>query len=185
MSLLGPIFWYIDVAIAISMITIVVVLFKLEKIDKFVFSLFWIGTLIGFTWEIPIFVVNQFGIYPFLQYLTPIPFSFIIVIISHSVWDGGLFLMGMGLVYLIRKTSLFENFNLKELFILIIWGQIQAIGIEMIGSFGGAWEYIPYPWNPAFLTLLGHHFTIFIQVVWLAASISFYFIALKVKERMQ
>ena len=185
MSLLGPIFYYIDVAVAISMIVIVVVLYKLEKIDKFLFSLFWIGTLIGFTWEIPIFVVNEIGIYPFLQYLTPLPFHFIIIIISHSVWDGGLFLMGMGLVYLISKSPRFENYKLSELIITIIWGQVQAIGIEMIGSFGGAWEYIPYPWNPAFVIILGHYFTIFIQVVWLAASIAFYFIALKLKTRMQ
>lgn len=184
MSILGVLFWWTDLVIAISMVIIATVLYKMGRISKLTFVLFWIGACLGLTWEVPIFIITEFSIYPMLKFFVPPPFPFFIIIASHSLWDGGLFLMGVGLVYLICKKPLFEKFRFQELIILVLWGQAQAIGIELLGTFGGAWEYIPYLWNPIMFSILGHNFTIWIQLVWLAASIILYIIAVKLNPKI-
>ena len=176
-------FYWLDMAIAIGFVVIAIISYKYQLINKLTFILFWIGVAIGLTFEIPIFLITEIGLYPMLQYLITPPYPFYITIILHSFWDGGLFLIGIMLIYRFCEAPHFEKFNIKELLLLMIWGQAQAIGIEMLGSFGGAWEYIPYPWNPPILILFGHYFTIFIQIVWLIVPIIFYFIALKLKQK--
>ena len=182
--MLAIIFWWLDLIIAISMVIITCILFKLQFIDKFTFLLFWIGVGLGFAFETPLFLISQFSIFPIIIFLSPPPFPIPILIISHSLWDGGLFLIGVGLVHLFRKSPHFEGFDGWELLILVAWGQVQAIGIELLGTFGGAWEYVPYWFNPTMFSILGRDFTILIQIIWLTITFIFYFLALRLKNKM-
>ncbi|MHA1314176.1 MAG: hypothetical protein ACTSSI_15220 [Candidatus Helarchaeota archaeon] len=184
LSLFGIFFYWIDLAIAISMIIIVSVLYKMDRIDKLIFILFWIGACIGSVWEIPLFLISEISICPIIMFLVTPPFHYSVIIVIHSIWDGGLFLIGVGLIYLFCKPPHFDKFNVRELLILVIWAQLQAIGIELLGTFGGAWEYIPYWWNPVMFSLFGHNFTIMIQLIWLVAPFVFYYIALKLKQKL-
>ncbi|MHA1797416.1 MAG: hypothetical protein ACTSVY_03115 [Candidatus Helarchaeota archaeon] len=183
-SMFGSFFFWIDLSIGISFILMIFILYRLNVIDKFAFYLFWIGSAVGLIWEFPIFFTSAISNYPIITFLNPLPFHFSILIIIHSIWDGALFLFGVALIYQFSESPHFKKFNSRELIILIIWGQLQAIGIEMIGSFGGGWQYVPYWWNPPILVIFGRSFMLLIQLIWLAAVISFYFIALKLDSKI-
>ncbi|TFF85355.1 MAG: hypothetical protein EU551_04245, partial [Promethearchaeota archaeon] len=170
-------FFLLDYALAGFIIIIVLGLFLLKKINKYILYLFILGFLIGLLWEIPLGLARELEI-PIATFSTskpllPFPFHSII----HSLWDGGIFLIGVGFIWLYSKDSFFSKFRLSELLILEVWGQIQSLIIEISSIVGGGWEYIPYWWNPSLFTINGHHFTLFPQLIWILASILFYFLA--------
>jgi len=175
-------FFLIDYAIAFSILLVVLILFFSKKIDKFVLYLFFLGFVIGLLWEIPLGLARELEI-PIATFsdskpLTPFPFHSII----HSIWDGGLFLIGVGFIWIYSKESFFSKFNIKELIILEVWGQIQSLIIELSSILGGGWEYIPYWWNPSLFSIQGHNFTLLPQLIWILATILFYYLGIRLKK---
>lgn len=103
--------------------------------------------------------------------------------ISASFWDGGLFLLGYWFIILICKEPYFEKFNAHQLGVLLIYGQISSFIVEMIAVASGGWEYPVTPWNPLLFQFFGGNITLGPQLIWFAAPIAFYFIALKIIPR--
>jgi hypothetical protein len=94
-----------------------------------------------------------------------------------------LFLLGVLLIEIICKKPIFEKFKPCEFTVLIIYGQVSELTVELTSTFSNAWEYIEYLWNPRLFLFNGHNITLLPQLIWLAATIVFYFIAIKLKSR--
>ncbi|MFX0097984.1 MAG: hypothetical protein ACFFCS_00265 [Candidatus Hodarchaeota archaeon] len=178
-------FYWIDFSIAFGILALVVIFFLIKRINKFTWVLFWIGCFLGLFWELPISISSDTGIYPATHFIVQPPVHYSVIIITHTLWDGGLFLVGVWLVRRICKKPHFTKFSGKELAILVIWGQLSELGVELISTFSGGWEYIPYWWNPVLFLFNGQNITLLPQLIWLAAPIVFYFIAIRLKPRFQ
>ncbi|MBN1365618.1 MAG: hypothetical protein JW976_12480 [Syntrophaceae bacterium] len=185
MKLLEQYFFYIDFAIGAAVPLIVVVLYAAKKISPFTWKLFWIGTAIGFTWEVPLSTLDGLGIVDIFTFLRTPPAHFIFIIISHTFWDGGLFLIGVWLVNIFCREPRFASFSAQELSVLIIWGQAQELGVELLSTGLGGWGYNPAWWNPSLFLFNGRHITLAPQLIWLAAPVLFYFAALALKKKIQ
>jgi hypothetical protein len=183
MSLLRNNFYLIDFAIGAAIPLIALALRRTGKISSFTWKLFWVGTLIGLTWEIPLSTLDGLGIVDIFRFMTPPPAHFVVIIISHSLWDGGLFLLGVGLVTILCPGPRFEQFSLRELAVLLVWGQVQELAVELLSTGSGGWEYNPTWWNPSLFLFNGRHITLVPQLIWLAAPVLFYFIALRIKKK--
>lgn len=181
----GKYFFLIDYVIAGFILLIVLLLYFFKKIDRFVLYLFFFGFLIGLLWEIPLGLTREFGI-PIATFTGSRPFApFPLHSIIHSLWDGGLFLIGVGFIWIYSRNDFFSKFNIKELLILEVWGQFQSLIIELSSILGGGWEYIPYWWNPSLFSIQEHNFTLFPQLIWVLASILFYFLAIRIKRNLK
>ena len=180
-------YWFVYISGIVICLT-VFVLYKMELIDKFLWLLYWVGFAVGLCWEIPLSIADDYSIYPPVTYLAPRPFpppfSTIAIMITASLWDGGLFLLGVLFVKLICSEPYFDRFKGKELGILIIYGQISELLVELISSSGSGWEYNVYWWNPLLFVFNGRNITLMPQLIWFAAPIAFYIIALKLKSKL-
>ncbi len=99
------IIWFIGIFILFFLVS----LYFSKRITKFTWVLFWIGVGIGICWELPMSIANELGIccgyfFPPATFNThtPIqgPLVALIIAITHSFWDGGLFLLCTFFVYL-------------------------------------------------------------------------------------
>ncbi|MHA1729116.1 MAG: hypothetical protein ACTSWY_10330 [Promethearchaeota archaeon] len=176
-------FYWIDFTVSIIILTVVIILYSSKRIDRFTWYLYWIGCSLGLLWELPMSVANKFGIYPPACFLTPLPVHFSVIVITHCLWDGGLFLIGVWLVHLLCKSPHFTKFNIKELVIQLIWGQLQELMVELLSTFSDAWEFNVYWWNPLLFTFNNHNITLIPQLIWLIGPIVFYYITLKIKAK--
>jgi len=177
-------FYWIDFLIGGSAPIAVYVLYRQKRVDRFIWVLFWIGFAIGLTWEVPMQVLNELveG-HAVHTYTRPPPVHFSVIVLSHSLWDGGIFLVGVWLVHLVCEPPVFERFKPRELAVLLLWGQGSALWVELTSIMGEAWAYIPRPWNPTLFKFNGQDITLMIQLIWLAAPIVFYVIALKLHPK--
>ena len=178
-------FYFLDLLVGFIAPILAYILYRTEKIDKFSWYVFWIGAAVGLTWEIPMFIGSyETSFFVTLEPIRPYPFHYIIFLISHTLWDGMLFIIGYRLVLLLSESPRFEEFNLKELIILIINGQIQEIIVEVGAVSNSAWTFIVYWWNPALFYVNEYPITLYPQLAWLFGSILFYFILLKLKPKL-
>jgi hypothetical protein len=176
-------FYLIDFAIGGGTPIIVTVLYLSGLISRFTWRLFWVGCLIGLTWEIPLSTLDHFNIVDVFRFATPPPAHFSVIIISHTFWDGGLFLLGVLLVKILCKPPHFTRFSGRELAVLMVWGQASELWVELTSTGNGGWEYNPAWWNPSMFMFNGSHITLAPQLIWLAAPILFYFCALKLGKK--
>ena len=158
----------------IAICIIVFILYKKKHIEKFTWVLFCIGIILGLCWEAPMCIIPA----PF-----PTPFSVIAIMITASIWDGGLFLLGYWFVKIICKEPHFDKFNWKELVVLLFYGQASSFIVEMIAVASGGWEYEVTTWNPLLFKFFGGNITLLPQLIWFVAPIVFYLIALKLKPK--
>lgn len=181
-------YWFVW-AVGFVILVVVVVLYALKHINKNTWNLFWLGFVLGMLWELPMSIANELAIVsnyalPPATFITPTPLqgplAVIVISVSHSFWDAGLFLLGVFFVKLFCKEPYFDRFNIKELLVLIIFGQIQELVVELTSTFSDAWVFNTYWWNPALFVFNGHNITLMPQLIWLVASIVFYFISLKI-----
>jgi hypothetical protein len=178
-------FYRIDYLIGVACPLTAFVLYKTGRMGRFPWLLFWLGCAIGLTWEAPMQILNElFPAHAVHAYTRRPPLVFPTVMILHSFWDGGLFLAGVGLVYWSSRASYFEKFKARELLILLGWGQASELWVELTATFGEAWTYIPRPWNPVLFHFNFQPITLMPQLIWLAAPVVFYFIALKLKTAL-
>ena len=151
-----------------------------RQISSKMYLLFWIGALLGICWELPLFLTGpEFSETPPYRLMAPFPIHPQLQWICHSIWDGGLFMAGLGLVRLILQGPHLQKFDGREQGILIVWGLISSIVLEIVGSFG-IWEYIPSWWNPELFKLQSRSITALAPATWVVAPIIFYLISLKV-----
>ena len=161
--------------------------FRKKKLlsDKYL-TLFIIGCIIGSTWEFTFLYlgdefVHSVKIWPYGLGGWPRK-------LSHSIWDGGIFMVG---VYLCKKYlpgPNFQSFNKNELLIMLGWGIFQELLVEYLFN-GRVWIFVPLPWNPVIIpTLPGSAslspgYTLIPQAIWVIAPVIFYLLCLRVFQK--
>lgn len=153
--------------------------------------LFLIGCALGMVWEIG-FTALSMGepIAPGgapregVEDLDQAPVAVIaMVLIIVCIWDGGLFLAGLGLARVALQRPILRSFSWAELGILQLWGQLQSFVVEMYAIEYGFWAYSPTPANPALFAYREASITLWPQLVWLLAGFVFYAAALSLARR--
>ena len=182
LDLLERNFYLIDFTIGAALPLTLLFLYLGKKISTFTWRIFWIGTAIGLTWEIPLSNLDGLGIVDVFTFITPPPAHFALIIISHSLWDGGLFLAGSGLVRLLCPRPQYMSFSIRELAVLLAWGQVQELAVELTSTGSGGWSYVPAWWNPSLFVFNGRDITLLPQLIWLAAPVPFYWAALRLRK---
>ncbi len=177
-------YYALDLLIGYAAPLVVFGLYRAGRVDRFVWRLFWVGCALGLTWEVPMFVLSgeDMGV-PLLVWIRPLPAHYVIFMVSHTLWDGGLFLVGVWLVRRLCRAPSFEAFRWQELGVLLVWGQVSELMVELSSTLNDGWVFITeYGYNPTLLQFNGHPITLMPQLVWLAAPVVFYLIALRMSD---
>jgi hypothetical protein len=144
-----------------------------------VIRLFWLGVAIGLTWEIPIFLSAIFATNPIVGFLREPPLHPAVFMVAHSFWDGGLFLAGLALVRALCAHPVLVAFRWQELGVLILWGQLSALAVEIVSVINRGWVYSGlHSWNPVLFQVADHPITVIPQLIWLGAPVVYYLGAL-------
>ena len=159
--------------------------YKNNRISSEYYTLFWIGCLIGSTWEFTFLFLGP----EFLHSVKEWPYGLggWPRKLSHSIWDGGLFMVGIYFCERFLSDPLFRSFNKKELGIMLSWGIFQELLVEYLFN-GRVWIYEPLPWNPIIISVLpgsaplSPGYTLIPQAVWIIAPILFYFTCLRIMQ---
>ncbi len=186
LSQLKDYFYLIDLGIGYSIPVFVYVLYQLRIVTKVTWQLFWIGAAIGLLWEVPIFVLSAEATpYPIVEWIQPLPFHYLIFMLCHTIWDGGLFLAGILLVRMLCSPPWFERFSFGELLMFLCYGQVSALLVELSSTFNDGWVYLHgYWWNPTLFLFNGHPITLLPQFVWFLAPVLFYLCVLEAQTRI-
>lgn len=116
---------------------------------------------------------------PVLEWVRPPPVHYLVLMVSHTLWDGGLFLIGVWLVQRLCRAPAFQKFSWREQAVLLIYGQVSELLVELSSTMNDGWVFITgYWWNPTIFWFNGHPITLMPQLVWLAAPVVFYLAAL-------
>jgi len=177
-------YYYLDLLIGFSSPLLFYFLYKTERIEKFIWHFFWIGVLVGLTWEIPIFVLSgESTSLPLVIWTRPLIAHYLVFMISHSLWDGLLFVIGIWLIYGICRKPFFQGFRWSELLVLLIWGQISELLVEISSTLNDGWSFVEYWWNPVLFQCNGHNITWLMQIVWAAAAIGYYILLIALRPK--
>lgn len=95
------------------------------------------------------------------------------------LWDGALFVGGLGFVRGLLPAPTLVRFDPRELGLLLAWGQLQSLVVELVAIAAGLWGYCPRWYNPALFGFMDGHITLAPQAVWLVAYPVFYLAALR------
>ena len=155
-----------------------IIFYKAQKISSEIFTLYFLGVLVGLTWEIPFALAGK----SFHLILIDWPINLPLVRnITYSFIDGLIFIIGIFLVKAILKNENFlYEFNVKALSIMIIWGSISEFLVDLNGN-GKLWLFIDNWYNPVFVTINGNNLTIIPQLIWFVAPIVYYVVILNYK----
>ena len=139
-------------------------------------------------------IANELAIccsYPFppatFNIPTPIqgPLVVIIISVTHSLWDGMIFLLCVSIVKIICKKPYFVKFNWKQGGLLLLIGQSQELIVELISTSSSGWYYNLYWFNPPLFPWMGHYITLMPQLIWLGAILTFYSIIIKYRSKLE
>jgi hypothetical protein len=174
-------FYYVDLMIGFLLPVFFYLLYRCGKTDKTIWRLFWIGALIGLAWEAPIFVLSgQNTSIPVITWIRPLPVHYVIFMIAHTLWDGGLFLINVWLVRVFCPPPWFKQYNFRQLAVFLIYGQISALMVECASVLNDGWVYVAgYWWNPTLFELAGRPITLLPQLIWLAAPVVYYWVLVR------
>jgi len=180
-GLLKICFWWLDLAIAVGVTAFAVLGRQRWASGPFVHRLFWLGVAVGLTWEVPIFLSAVFAEHPVITLLSAPPVPPLALIVAHSLWDGGLFLAGVALIWAACPRPVLVAFRWRELAVLLLWGQVSELAVEIGGVTNDAWTYAgDIAWNPVLFHVAGHPITLVPQLIWFAAPIVYYLIAIRI-----
>lgn len=183
---LDMVFMIGDFAVSIFLILLFLYLYRTGRMDKGLFYAFWVGCLIGSIWEFTFMLLGP----EFAYSVNPWPFGLSgwPKKLSHSIWDGGIFMVGVWLCQrFLSHRPLFVKFNWSELGIMEIWGLFQGFLVEYL-FVGRVWFYVPLPWNPVIIPPLPGGasevgYTLIPQLVWTIAPLVFYLCLLWIRRR--
>jgi hypothetical protein len=149
-----------------------------------VIQLFWLGVVIGLTWEVPLFLSMIFASDPIVGFIREPPLHPIVFMFAHAFWDGGLFLLGLAFIRALCADPVLARFRWPEIAVFILWGQVSALAVEVSSVLNQAWVYHgAHPWNPVLFQVAGHPITLVPQLIWLAAPVAYYLGALRITRR--
>ncbi len=186
MELINWVFLIGDYSVAVILVLYFTIAYRTGRLSRVMFLAFWIGCLIGATWEFTFMFLGD----DFAYAVNPWPFGLSgwPKKLAHSIWDGGLFMTGVLLCRsLLGRESRFLGWDWRELGIMEVWGIGQELLVEYLFN-GRVWNYVPLPWNPVIIpplpgsaTTVGY--TLIPQLVWVIAPIVFYYLLLKLHRR--
>ena len=172
-----------DFSIAMAMVIGFTNTYKSGKLSTYYYKLFWIGCLIGSTWEFAFLFLGP----EFLHSVKEWPFGLggWPRKLSHSIWDGGLFMVGVYFCLKYLQGPHFYRFSWNALGIMLSWGIFQELLVEYLFN-GRVWVYEPLSWNPVIIPPLPGSatevgYTLIPQVVWIVAPFIFYIFCLRLK----
>lgn len=155
-----------------------------EIFTEFHLHTYAIGTVLGATWEFGLVLSQTFGIVDSIYTMSvAVRVPNLVHALSHSLWDGALFLVGVFLVQLIFANQRFVTFDWRELCVLILWGQLQSVVVEVVAVTTGLWQYNVTWWNPRIVSIGGGDLTLMPQLIWLLAMSLFYVVCLQLPTR--
>jgi hypothetical protein len=179
-------FYWIDLVIALCIPLLFVSLYRTRRISQYSWLLFWIGCGVGALWEISFYFIGPyFSSDPLYVLKTPTPYPLFLLHFVHCFWDGGLFMIGVWLVKRLCRAPHFERFRFQELAVLLMWGQLQELAVELISTGSSGWAYVPHWWNPSMFQFRGSDITLLPQLIWVVAPIVFYVLATRVRKHMR
>lgn len=147
-------------------------------------KLFWLGAAVGLTWEVPIFLSAILSSTPVITFIEEPPLHPYVFLVSHTLWDGTLFVIGVLLMRLISGSEVLQRFRWSELLVLLVWGQLSAFAVEISSVTSGGWVYVAgHPWNRVLFEINGHPITALPQAIWLLAPVVYYWLALEISSR--
>lgn len=178
-------YYVLDLLVGFGFAPMIYGLIRLKRLDRSYWYYFWIGAAIGLTWEIPIFVMSAEGVgIPIIEWIHPLPLPYPVFMFCHTLWDGGLFVIGVWLAYRFARPGWQSGWNFRAFLIMAGWGQLQALAVEISSTANGCWTYLPdYSWNPTLFHVNNLPITIMMQWVWLVASMFFYGAVLLIHRR--
>jgi len=172
-------FFTIDLVVGFSLPFYVHFRKRSDPVHALIVRLFWLGVAIGLLWEVPIFLSAIFAADPVVGFLREPPLHPIVFMFAHTLWDGGLFLLGLALVRTLCGDPVLARFRWSEIVVFILWGQFSALAVEIVSVLNQGWFYHGgHAWNPVLFHLDRHPITLVPQLVWLAAPIVYYLAAL-------
>jgi len=160
------------------------VLYRTGRISRFVWHAFWLGVLVGLTWEVPIFVLSgEATPLPIVVWVRPLVAHYLVFMVSHSLWDGLLFVIGIGLVHGLCREPVFRRFRWQECAVLLVWGQVSELLVEVSSTLNDGWAFVAYPWNPALFHVNGHGIRWLMQGIWALAAVAYYVVLIRLRPR--
>ena len=172
-------YYWLDLLVGFGSPILLFALYRRGTIGRKYWRLFWIGALIGAVWEIPFFVMSAHTSVPIVTWIRDFPLHYSVYMVSHTLWDGALFMAGVWLVASICRAPILVRFRWKELAVLMVWGQVSALLVELSAVTNDAWAFVDsYWWNPPLLQIGSHSVTMAMQALWLVAVPIFYFISI-------
>ncbi|MBU2487986.1 MAG: hypothetical protein KKA60_01215 [Proteobacteria bacterium] len=172
-----------DFLIALSLPVFFYIQHRTGRFSPMIWKLFWLGFLVGLTWEIPIYFAGpDFMEKPALIYLKEFPGNRLLHPILHSFWDGGLFLIGYWLTLKICQAPILSKFRWKELGVMLVWGQVQEFAVEFSATQAGAWTFTEQCWNPVLFESGRGFITLVPQLIWVYGPIVFYLVSLRLSK---
>ena len=153
-----------------------IILLKTEKISREFFNLYFLGVLVGLSWEIPFALAGKSFHLILIDWQIDFP---LVRNITYSFIDGLIFIVGVLLAkaYLKNKHFLYK-FNSTALLIMIIWGSFSEFLVDLNGN-GKLWLFLENWYNPVFITINDNGLTIIPQLIWFIAPIVYYLTVLK------
>ncbi len=183
MQLFQSSYYWLDLLVGYGFPAILFVFYLRGRVGQRDWRLFWIGALIGLFWEVPIFALSAMSKAPIVAWVREFPMHWTVFMVSHTLWDGAIFLVGVWFVALICRPPVLARFRLSELAVMIAWGQASALLVELSSITNDAWVYVEgYWWNPTLFYVGAHPITLMMQPIWFVAPILFYFISLRMKD---
>jgi len=181
---MGKAFFFVDIAIALAVLGFFTYMHLSRRFSPVVWYMFWTGVLVGATWEIGFYFLGpKFSSSPIYVFSTQPPFPSIVLHIAHCFWDGGLFMVGVALVYKLLKPPHLVRFRWSELGLMLGWGVLQEIAVELFSISGGLWLYQSRWYNPSLFEIGDSPFTVLPILIWVAAPVVFYLLVLPVNRR--
>jgi hypothetical protein len=174
----------ISIAIGLALPLLVYAGYRTAYLTETQVLLFGIGFVLGTVWEAGlVMVLPRFVEASLYSGGVKEPVHPVLHVISYSLWDGLLFLVGVLLVVRLLDGPHFRTVRWQELGLLVAWGQLQSFAVELTAIITGAWAYHPQPFNPALFWVGSDAITLLPQAIWLVAMLVFYGCCLAVYRR--
>lgn len=178
-------YYWLDLAVAVLVPLVLHLLFWTGRVGPTPVRQFWLGAAVGFAWEAPIFVGSwATESYRTIAYATPLPMHWTVFMGAHTLWDGGLFLLGCLIVRGLFGREALRAWDWRQLAVFIAYGQVQAMAVELSSVTSNGWYYLDLWWNPAVMQVAGHNVSLLQQWFWLAGSVVYYVIWLRLASRL-
>jgi hypothetical protein len=179
-------YWGLDLAIGFGLPVVVHLAHRAGALSARSVRLFWLGAALGLIWEVPIFLFSATSVCspaicpPTIVWPDGLPAHWGLLLAAHTLWDGGLFLAGAGMLRWLGRPVL-SKFRWRELALLLAWGQLSALLVEFSAISNDAWAYVEgHAWNPTWAHVGGLPLTVLPQIIWLVAPLAFTLLAPRV-----